>query len=409
MAAPQPVIQGCAECATPTYDPDTLDAAISGRAKNIPASPVRALLSMHRDHDTLDLGGGIPDMALFPSETLAEITARVVRDNAAQALQYAPTEGLWPLREFIAHRLNQRGCKLTADEIIITHGAQQALATVAALLTGPGQPLLLEQPGYPGALQAFSLAQAPLLSLPITTDGWDLEAVRARHAAAAYVIPTFQNPTGRRAGESARIELTRWLDQRRICLIEDDAYGELAFDGSPTRPLLADAEGRGILLGTFSKTLCPGMRVGWIAAPKSLISSSVRLLQAASLQPGTLSQYLAWELIQTLDWSRHVARLSNAYRARAQALRARCQELGLESAMPQGGLFLWVTSPGQATAFAASAAARGVFCVPESGFRAFGQPAPDAHLRLAFSRYLDLPAQREKLRHAFAVTREPMS
>lgn len=358
---------------------------------------------MHRDSDTLDLGGGIPDMALFPSDKLAEVAARVVRDNAAHSLQYAPTEGLWPLREFIASRLNQRGCEVNAEQIIMTHGAQQALATAASLLTGPSQPVILEQPGYPGAMQAFSLAQAPILPLPVTPEGWDFGPLQGYRAAASYVIPNFQNPTGRQASRSARQELIGYHERTGTLLIEDDAYGELGFDESPTRPLLADATGRGILLGTFSKTLCPGLRVGWLVAPRSLVGPSVRILQAASLQPGTLSQHLAWELIRELDWPKHVSRLSHAYRARAQALLARCSELGLRSNLPRGGLFLWVSTRGEASVFARRAAASGVFSVPESGFRHPGCSGADRHLRLAFSRYFDLPAQREKLELGFAA------
>lgn len=357
---------------------------------------------MHRDHDTLDLGGGIPDLSLFPSDQFAEITARVVRDDAANALQYAPTEGLAPLRDFIAGRLNQRGCQVSAEQVIITHGSQQALAAAASLLTGPTRPAAVEQPGYPGALQAFSLAQAPILPFSVTGDGWDLEALYHEHTAAIYVIPNFQNPTGQRASRGACLQLLQYHERSGTFLVEDDAYGELAFGESSTRPLLADARTRGLLLGTFSKTLCPGMRVGWLVAPLGLVGPAVRVLQALSLQPGTLAQHLAWELIQHLDYDAHLARLRDTYHTRACALRARCEQLGLPSELPSGGLFLWVRTAGDASKLARVAAINGVFSVPEAGFRHPLHPGADCHLRLAYSRYLDLPAQRERLTHAFA-------
>lgn len=357
---------------------------------------------MHRDHDTLDLGGGIPDLSLFPSDKLAEIAARVVHDNATNALQYAPTEGLTALRGFIADRLNQRGCQISTEQVIITHGSQQALAAAASLLTGPTRPVAVEQPGYPGALQAFSLAQAPILPLPITGTGWDLEPLRDARAAALYVIPNFQNPTGQRASLDACLSLLHHHERARTFLIEDDAYGELGFETPSTRPLLADARTRGLLLGTFSKTLCPGMRVGWLVAPHALVGPSVRVLQALSLQPGTLAQHLAWELIQNMDYDAHLARLHDTYRARAKALRAHCERLGLHSEEPGGGLFLWVRTAENASGVARLAATKGVFSVPEAGFRRPLHPGADCHLRLAYSRYLDLPTQRERLTGAFA-------
>lgn len=379
--------------------PQSVPPVFSERAMSLPGSPIRALLSKHRDHGTLDLGGGLPDLTLFPSAELAEVASRVIRDHAAQSLQYAPTEGLHALRQWITLQLNRRGCQLKPEQIIITHGSQQALATVASLLTSRLQRVALEQPGYPGAQQAFALAEADVISLPVTQQGWDLDAIKDPRASAMYVIPNFQNPTGRKASPLARREMVEYAERTGTFLIEDDAYGELDFDETPRRPLIADAETRGVLLGTFSKTLCPGMRVGWVAAPMALIQPMLRILQASSLQPGTLAQHLAWGLIEQLDWSSHLVQLRAAYRARALALAARFTALGLPSNTPGGGFFLWVRTPGNATSFAERAASKGVFSVPESAFRNPRHPGSDRHLRLAFSRYFDHPQQAEKLRN----------
>jgi 2-aminoadipate transaminase len=378
---------------------------LSDRAKTLPGSPIRALLSAARANDQLDLGGGIPDPALFPCCELADVAARVIGEHAAQALQYAPTEGLLPLRDFIAERLARRGCRVTSDRIIVTHGSQQALAALAALLTGPTQAVALEQPVYPGAQQAFMLAQAPVVALPVTEDGWQLEALFCHDVAATYVIANHQNPTGRQATLAQRAALARYAEATGTFVIEDDAYGELGFEGTPARPILADAPTRGILVGTFSKTLCPGLRVGWIVAPSELVEPLLRILQASSLQPGTLAQHLALGLLERLDWQAHLTRLRRVYAGRARALRARCDALGLVSAAPSGGFFLWVQVQRDAVEVAQRARAAGVVLVPELAFRHPNHPGPDRHLRLAFTRFADAASDREKLTRSFSETR----
>ncbi|HEY5959427.1 MAG TPA: PLP-dependent aminotransferase family protein, partial [Polyangiaceae bacterium] len=280
----------------------------SERAMALPGSPIRALLSSARGELPLDLGGGIPDPVLFPRELMANAAENLLTKHSALVLQYAPTEGLAPLRERIALRLMQRGCEIAPDQILITHGSQHALATVAALLTSPTRSVALEQPVYPGAEQAFALAQAPRMHLPVTEQGWAIDAIAGRKPAAIYVIANHQNPTGRRANREQREQLAAFARAVSAYVIEDDAYGELDFTETDTqirmvsdvtagaassRPLIADLPERGILLGTFSKTLCPGLRVGWIAAPRPLIEPLVRMLQASSLQPGTFAQHLA--------------------------------------------------------------------------------------------------------------------
>jgi 2-aminoadipate transaminase len=371
--------------------------ALSERAKTLPGSPIRALLSGRSDGSVLDLGGGWPDPALFPSEQLAAV-AEVVARGAEQSLQYAPTEGLEPLRAFIVERLRSRGCCVSVDQVLLTHGSQQALYTAAALLTSRTQPVALEQPGYPGAEQAFALAEAPIVALPVTHDGWELDALRDRTPGALYVIPNHQNPTGRSANGERCSELVRFAERCGAFVIEDDAYGELAFDGRPARPLWAELPTRGILLGTFSKTLCPGLRIGWMVAPRELVEPLVRLLQASSLQAGTLAQHLACGLLERLDWEAHLGRLRRAYARRAQALEQACRTIGYDASVPRGGFFLWLDAQGDATALARRAAARGVLAVPERAFRHAGCRGPDRHLRLAFSRFDDTSEARERLR-----------
>jgi 2-aminoadipate transaminase len=372
----------------------------SERARALPGSPIRELLSSARGSRQLDLGGGIPEPMLFPGYEFAEVAARVLRERAACALQYACTEGLWPLRAEIARHLQRRGYSVSIDRIIVTHGSQQALATVAALLTSPTQAVALEQPVYPGAQQAFLLAQAPVVALPVTPEGWQLDALHHRDLAAMYVIPNHQNPTGRKARREQCILLAQYAEATGTFVIEDDAYGELDFDGQATRPLVADAPTRGILLGTFSKSLCPGLRVGWIVAPQELIGPLLRILQASSLQPGTLAQHLVHGLLEGMDWQAHLTRLRDTYAERAALLRAHCEALGLRSDPPCGGFFLWAEAGGTASCVAEKAAAAGVLTVPERAFRHAGHSGPDEHLRLAFTRFVDAPGDGRRLQEA---------
>ena len=372
--------------------------ALSRRAKTLPGSPIRTLLSGHPSGCVLDLGGGWPDPALFPGEQLAAVAEQVVARRADHALQYASTEGLEPLRSFIAERLRRRGCRVSVDQVLLTHGSQQALYTVAVLLTSRTQPVALEQPGYPGAEQAFALAEAPVAPLPVTADGWELDALRDCEIGALYVIPSHQNPTGRSASTEQCSKLVHFAERRGVFVIEDDAYGDLAFDGEGAQPLWAALPTRGILLGTFSKTLCPGLRIGWMVAPRELVEPLVRLLQASSLQAGTLAQHLAFGLLERLDWEAHLGRLRRAYARRARALQDACRALGYPARSPRGGFFLWLDAQGDATTLARRAAVHGLLGVPERAFRHPGCPGPDRHLRLAFSRFDDTVEARERLR-----------
>ena len=372
-------------------------------ASQLPGSPIRALLSQPRSVGDLDLGGGLPDPALFPIAEFSEVAADVLATEGDVALQYASTEGLEPLRGFIAARLARRGCEIGPEQIVITHGSQQALSAVAMLLTSPTAAVALEQPVYPGAQQAFALAQAKVVPLPVTRLGWELDALHRHRVAAIYAIPQHQNPTGRKASPEQCLALSRFAERSGTFIIEDDAYGELDFCSEMSRPLLADAPTRGILLGTFSKTLCPGLRVGWVAAPRALVPPLVRILQAFSLQPGTLAQHLAWGLVSRLDWDSHLQKLRSHYAERARRLRSCCSRLGLDSEAPSGGLFLWVRTSELASQFAERARQQGALVVPERAFRHPTYPGPDEHLRLAFSRFSATDSERHRLEMAFST------
>ncbi len=374
---------------------------LSSRAENLPGSPIRALLSAHRGEGTLDLGGGIPDPELFPAEWLGAAAEQLLRNEAHLSLQYASTSGVVALRDWIRERLSRRGFEVKRSQIIITHGSQQAIATVAQALVSSGDPVLLETPVYPGAMQAFAFAEGQLASLPVTRDGWDLSILNEISPRIAYVISHHQNPTGRCATDAAKQGLAERALSQGFYLLEDDAYGELDFANPLTRPLVADCPNRGILVGSFSKTFCPGLRVGYIVCPETLSATFERVLQTLSLQPGTLTQHLLLRVLETIDYDAHLTALRTRYALRAQALSARLTALGVKHQPAQGGFFHWAEVSGSASQFAKASQSLGLIAIPEAAFSSHDRSHPDRHVRLAFSRYKDDPLSIERLRGAF--------
>lgn len=358
---------------------------LAPRLNAIVGSPLRALLSSAEAPAAFDLAGGIPDPDLFPREAFARAAERILVAEPARALQYAPTEGLHGLREWFAARLRRRGADVSADQILITHGSQHALATVALLLGDKGSPVAIEQPAFLGAEQAFGVTESRILSLPLADGGWDLDALRGSAARAVYVNPDHQNPTGRTATRRARAELARAVEREGAFLIEDDAYSELSFTGELEGPIFGETE-RAILIGTLSKTLCPGIRVGFIAAPRELIEPLTRLLQAGALQPGTLAQALALEVLEGFDFDAHRARLSLTYGARARALKQALDRVGVRASAARGGFYLWIDTEGEASQVVRALREQGLSAVPEAAFRVRGLESLDRHVRLSFSR-----------------------
>jgi 2-aminoadipate transaminase len=359
---------------------------LAPRALALPPSPIRALLNVRVEDPVLDFAGGIPDPALFPTSALTEASCRVFNAKSASALQYAPTEGLSELREFIAQRLRGRGYYIEPSDVFVTHGSQHALCAVTQVLGSRNKRAMLEQPVYPGALQAFTLAECPVFPLPVTQEGWELDAIGRTNPDILYVIPHFHNPTGRCATPEQKRKLALSAQKRGIYVIEDDAYGELDFDGCVQKPLVSECPDFGVLVGSFSKTLCPGLRLGYVVAPKAIQSALVATLQTTALQPGTLTQYLASELLSLIDYESHLRRLREHYRSRAEALSRVCQKYEFWHRQATGGFFLWVETKLDAKDVAKAMAERGMKTVPENAFCFDNLCKQGSHLRLSFPR-----------------------
>lgn len=315
-----------------------------------------------RTQDVVSFAAGYPDPAAFPWDDLRAIANELLTGGDGSVLQYGPTRGYRPLLEAILGVLDARGIKASLEELIITSGSQQGLDLIARVLVSPGDVVLVELPAYTGAIAAFKNMQANLVGVNQDDDGINLEhldAVVERERAGGrtvkllYLVPNFQNPTGLLLKLAKRRRLIEWAEKRDVLIVEDDPYGVLYFDDvateAETRPIRADDEqGRVIYLSTFSKTLAPGFRVGWMVAPPPLVERFDTAKQSTDLTSGILDQRIILEAVRRGVPERIAPQLRDLYRQKRevmeQALRA---ELGdrLTWPAPKGGFFLWATLP----------------------------------------------------------------
>ncbi len=324
-------------------------ARFATRAARLTASEIRELLKLLEQPDIISFAGGIPDPGVFPIDILADAHRRILGDSAraAAALQYSASEGYPPLRQWIADRLAAEGLRCTADQVLITSGSQQALDFLAKLFISPGDQVLVPFPTYLGALQAFSAYEAEFAPLRVEGARRDTN----RRAALGYVMPDFANPTGDSLDLKARQALLAEAEHNQLPLVEDGAYRTLRYDGETLPSLLAlggDIEaGCVIHCGSFSKTVVPGLRLGWVVAPRAVIQRLVLIKQAADLHTATLSQMVMLEVVAALSHD-HLAAIRALYRARRDAmLEALARELpeGVGWTRPEGGMFIWLTLP----------------------------------------------------------------
>ncbi|MEV4646648.1 PLP-dependent aminotransferase family protein [Saccharopolyspora sp. NPDC049357] len=365
------------------------------RMDGVTSSPVRDLLALTRRPGVISFAGGLPAPELFDTDGLRAAFARALADpDAARALQYSPTEGDPALREIVADRLTRQGLSTGCDDLLVTTGSQQGLNLVASALLDPGAVVLVEEPVYLSAVQCFQLAQARIVPVPSDEEGIDpvaLERVAANERPALlYLVPTFSNPTGRTIGEARRDRIADIAARHDFWLIEDDPYGELRYSGRPLRPLSARVPDRSIYLGSFSKIVSPGMRVGWLRAPAQLRQQLTILKQAADLHTSTIDQAAAAEYLATADLDARVRVLCETYRERRDAMLAGLREIapaGTEITEPEGGMFVWVRLPGEVDTAEVLQEALGhdVAFVPGAAFQV---SEPDrATMRLSFTTF----------------------
>ena len=332
------------------------------RTREIKSSAIRELLKITQHPEMISFAGGLPADDVFPIERFKEACQQVLEQHASQALQYGETEGYQPLREMIARHIARYGIKARTENVLITTGSQQALDLIGKLLINPGDRILVEAPTYLGGLQAFNLYGAEYLSVPCDEDGLRtdlLEAALRSGPKFMYVLPNFQNPGGTTLSADRRHALVLLADKYGIPIIEDDPYGQLRYEGEHLPPLVVlDREnvprdsgytlGNVIYLSTFSKTLAPGLRLGWMVAPPEVIAMLVQLKQGADLHTSTFSQIVAYEIARGNFLDEHVKKIRSIYRKRRDVmLEALTQYFPQDVTWthPKGGLFLWATLP----------------------------------------------------------------
>jgi 2-aminoadipate transaminase len=359
---------------------------VAPAAAAVQVSAIREILKVTEVPGVWSFAGGLPNPATFPVEPVRAASAQILRDDPVGALQYGPTEGYTPLREQIAARLSAAGEATTIDNVLVTTGSQQALDLIGKALLVAGAKVLAANPSYVGALQAFALHRPRLQRID------DDSAID--HAAFAYATPNFANPTGATLSAEARRDLLDRLAARGVPLIEDDAYGELWFDAAPPRACRALAPEQTLALGSFSKVLAPGLRVGYVVGPPPLISQLARLKQAADLHTPSLNQRLVAALIADGTLDAQLPRLRAFYKRQRDVLLAALRRHLAAFAdwqTPEGGMFAWLRLKGgrDATPLLAAALRRGIAFVPGAPF--YFDAVDPATLRLSFS---TVPAER---------------
>ena len=367
---------------------------LSAAARRVGSSAIRDLLAVAERPDVISLAGGMPAPETFPVAAVRSATDAILDRDGAAALQYSATEGYEPLREWVAAAARPG---VPVDRVTITAGSQQGLDLVARVLVDPGDVVVTADPGYVGAIQAFRLAGARLVGIPSDEHGLRVDDLASQLAAglrprAAYVVANLSNPTGATLPDERRDRLAELADRYGFWLVEDDPYGALRWSGTAPRPL-AERSDQVVMLGTVSKVLCPGLRVGHLVAPASVSRGIVRVKQAADLHTSTLAQRLVHELVTRPGFlDDRLATLPAFYRERAEAMTGALRlHLGtrVDFADPEGGMFVWarLTDTGGVASDTASllpnALAAGVAFVPGNAF-AVSHSHP-THLRLSYA------------------------
>lgn len=373
------------------------------RTKGIKSSAIRELLKVTQNPEVISFAGGLPAPDVFPIQRFEEACHKVLQQSGAAALQYGPSEGYEPLREMIARNMARYGIKAQVENVLITSGSQQALDLIGKLFINSGDRVLVEAPTYLGALQAFNVYGAEYVSVPSDHDGLRtdlLEKALRSGPKFMYVLPNFQNPAGTTLSEGRRHELVLMADKYGVPIIEDDPYGQLRYEGEHLAPLVVlDREnlrrdngysiGNVIYLSTFSKTLAPGIRLGWIVAPPDVINKFVQLKQGADLHTSSFAQFVAYEVARDGFLDEHVRLIRKVYSERRDVMLSALKEhfpTDVTWTHPQGGLFLWATLPEgmDCQKLFRTALEHNVAFVPGESFYATNHVARP-HMRLNFS------------------------
>ncbi|MFZ4287598.1 PLP-dependent aminotransferase family protein [Variovorax sp. HJSM1_2] len=359
---------------------------LSARAEKMNPSVLREILKVTEKPGIISFAGGLPSPKTFPVEAFREACDKVLREDAQAALQYAASEGFGPLRELVASRLPW---DVSPSQVLITTGSQQGLDLVAKVLIDEGSKVLVETPTYLGALQAFAPMEPKVVGVACDEEGVDIEdfSRKAEGARFFYVLPNFQNPTGRTMSEARRAALSAAAAKLGVPLVEDNPYGDLWFDQAPAAPLTARNPEGCIYLGSFSKVLAPGLRLGYIVAPAAIMPKILQAKQAADLHSPSFTQRMVAEVSKNNFLDEHIPTIRALYKRQCEAMQdamKREMPAGTEWNTPTGGMFLWVRLPEgvDTVKLLPEAVERGVAFVPGAAF--YADNADSRTMRLSF-------------------------
>ena len=376
---------------------------LAQRAQRMNPSVIRELLKLTERPGIISFAGGLPSPKTFPVEAMRLAADQVLRDEGSAALQYAASEGHGPLREWVADDLRKQGMRVSPEQVLITTGSQQGLDLVAKVLIDAGSRVLVETPTYLGALQAFTPMEPNFVSVASDEQGLLPQDLRTKAPGARmlYVLPNFQNPTGRTLDRQRREAIAQVALDCDLPIVEDNPYGDLWFDQAPPPAISAALPEHSIYLGSFSKILAPGLRLGYLVAPASVYPKLLQAKQAADLHTPSFNQRVVARVLESGFIAQHIPSIRALYKSQCEAMLAAMDQhlapLGVQYNRPQGGMFLWARLPQgmDAATLLPQAVEHGVAFVPGTAF--YADAADARSLRLSF-----VTASVEQITHGVA-------
>ncbi len=370
-----------------------VETLLATRMTNMRPSLVRELLKNAAGKDVIAFAGGLPNPAFFPADALVASTAAVLSEDSAGALQYAVSEGHAELRAWIAARYRQRyGLDIPIEQILITSGSQQGLDLIAKVLLNPGDVVTNERPGYQGAIHALSMYQPRFAGVTLNEDGLDVaqlrETIQMQAPKFVVITPNYQNPTGITYTAANRSAIAEIIARHNVLLVEDDPYSELGFSSKHAPTMRAYLPEQSICLGSFSKIVAPGMRLGWVIAPATIMPKLVIAKQATDMHTNQFAQRVLLHYLQNNPVDEHIARIRKGYAAQASAMLKAIRAhfpAGIRHTTPDGGMFVWLTLPEEADSMAIlqEAIVQKVTFLPGVPF--FTDGGGKRHMRLSYS------------------------
>jgi 2-aminoadipate transaminase len=343
---------------TTSHDIERYAGLFAKRTHQMRSSAMRDLMAITARPDVISLAGGLPDTSTFPPETFAALMGGIARESCASALQYGPTDGFYETKAQICSVMLEEGMRVDPEDVIVTTGGQQVIDLVTKTLVDPGDVVICEAPTYPGAVPVFSSYEADVVQIEMDSDGMRIDLLEemlerlereGRRPKFVYTVPTFQNPAGVTLSLPRRRRLVEIARERELLVLEDNPYGMLRYEGEPLPPLFALDGGVYVLyLGTFSKIFSPGIRLGWLVAPRPVLAKVELGKQAADLCTSSLTQQLVDAYLSEGRWLEYVGQLCSLYRQRRDAMLDALAEFfppEAEWTRPAGGLFIWATLP----------------------------------------------------------------